>query len=64
MRGSSSRRPSYTISTFFDALVHCTECPASRPMAIKTIKPGTAGSRDVITYECSQCGAATSKFGE
>jgi hypothetical protein len=25
---------------------------------------GQAGSRDVITYECSQCGATTSRFGE
>jgi len=63
MRRSSSKR-SYTINTFFDALVHCTECQASRPMAIKTIKPGRAGSRDVITYECPQCGATTSRFGE
>ena len=63
MRRSSSKR-SYTINTFFDALVHCTECQTSRPMAIKTIKPGRAGSRDIITYECSQCGATTSRFGE
>ena len=63
MRRSSSKR-SYTINTFFDALVHCTECQASRSMEIKAIKPGKAGSKDVIIYECSQCGATTSRFGE
>jgi hypothetical protein len=63
MRRSSSKR-SYTINTFFDALVHCTECQASHAMAIKAIKPAKADGRDVITYECSQCGATTSRFGE
>jgi hypothetical protein len=63
MRRSRSKR-SYTINTFFDALVHCTECQASHAMAIKAINPGRAGSRDKITYECSQCGATTSRFGE
>jgi hypothetical protein len=63
MRGGSSRR-SYKINTCFDALVHCSECQASRAMAIKTIQPGNVGSRDEIIYQCRQCGAETSKFAE
>jgi hypothetical protein len=63
MRGDSSRR-SYTISTWFDALVHCSKCQTSRPMAIKTIKPGTFGSRDEVIYQCTQCEAETSKLVE
>ena len=63
MRGNSSRR-SYTINTWFDALVHCSECQTSHPMAIKTIKPGTFGGRDEVIYQCTQCKAETSKFLE
>ena len=55
---------SYKISTCFDALVHCSECQASRPMEIKTIKPGGRGGGDEIIYQCTQCGAETSKFAE
>jgi hypothetical protein len=61
-RGGSRR--SYKISTCFDALVHCSECQASRPMAIKTIKPGRRGGGDEIIYQCTQCGAEASKFAE
>jgi hypothetical protein len=61
-RGGSRR--SYKIDTYFDALVHCSECQASRPMAIKTIKPGRRGDRDEIIYQCRQCGAEASKFTE
>jgi hypothetical protein len=63
MRGGSSRR-SYKIKTCFDALVHCSECQASRAMVIKAMQPGMFGSRDEITYQCTQCGAETSKFAE
>ena len=63
MRGGSSRQ-SYKINTRFDALVHCSECQTSRAMAIKTIQPGMSGSRDEIIYQCTQCGAETSKFAE
>jgi hypothetical protein len=63
MCGGSSRR-SYKINTCFEALVHCSECQASRAMAIKTIQPGMFGSRDEIIYQCMQCGAETSKFAE
>jgi hypothetical protein len=45
-------------------LVHCSECQASRPMAIKAIKPGRRGERDEIIYQCRQCGAEASKFTE
>jgi hypothetical protein len=57
-------RQSYKIDTWFDALVHCSECQAARAMAIKTIQPGTFGSRDEIIYQCAQCGAEISKFAE
>jgi hypothetical protein len=63
MRRFDSNR-SYTIQTFFEALVHCPECPSSRPMSIETIKPGRFGGRDEITYRCQQCEAETSRFGE
>jgi hypothetical protein len=63
MRGGSSRR-SYKIKTCFDARVHCSECQASRAMVIKTIQPGMFGSRDEIIYQCTQCGAETSKLAE
>ncbi len=63
MCGGSSRQ-SYKINTCFDALVHCSECQASRAMAIKTIQPGMFGSGDKIIYQCTQCGAETSKFAE
>src|SRR5258707_7077343 len=53
MHGGGSRR-SYKISTCFDALVHCSECQASRPMAIKTIKPGRRGGGDEIIYQCTR----------
>jgi hypothetical protein len=61
-RGGSRR--AYKISTGFDALVRCSECQASRPMAIMTIKPGRRGGRDEIIYQCTQCGAEASKFAE
>jgi hypothetical protein len=64
MCGGSSSRRSYKINTTFDALVHCSECQASCAMAIKTIQPGTFGRRDEIIYQCTQCGAETSKFAE
>jgi hypothetical protein len=63
MRNSSSRR-SYSIRTFFDALVRYSECQSSRPMAIKMIRPGKFGSNDEIIYECARCGAETSKSAE
>jgi hypothetical protein len=63
MCGAGSRR-SYKIKTWFDALVHCSECQASRAMAIKTIQPGIFGRRDEIIYQCTQCGAEISKFAE
>ncbi len=63
MRGGGSRQ-SYKINTCFDALVHCSECQASRAMVIKTIQPGMFGSRDEIIYQCTQCGAERSKFAE
>jgi len=61
-RGGSRR--SYKINTCFEALVHCSECQASRAMAIKTIQPGMFGSRDEIIYQCTQCEAEASKFAE
>ena len=63
MRGGSSRR-SYKINTWFDALVRCSECQGSRAMVIKTIQAGMFGSRDKIIYQCTQCGAETSKVAE
>ncbi len=63
MRGGSSRR-SYKINTCFDALVRCSECQASRAMVIKTIQAGMFGSRDEIIYQCTRCGAETSKVAE
>jgi DNA-directed RNA polymerase subunit RPC12/RpoP len=63
MRRFDSTR-SYTIRTFFDALVHCPKCQSSRPMAIKTIKPGGFGGKDQIIYQCIHCEAETSRFGE
>ena len=63
MRGGSSRR-SYKINSCFDALVRCLECQASRAMVIKTIQAGMFGSRDEIIYQCTQCGAETSKVAE
>jgi hypothetical protein len=44
--------------------VHCSDCQASRAMAIKTIQPGMFGSGDKIIYQCTQCGAETSRFAE
>jgi hypothetical protein len=63
MRGGSASQ-SYKISTCFDALVRCSECQASRAMVIKTIRAGMFGSRDEIIYQCTQCGAETSKVAE
>jgi hypothetical protein len=63
MRKFDSNR-SYTIRTFFDALVHCPKCQSSRPMVVKTIKPGRFGGRDEIIYQCVQCEAETLRFGE
>jgi hypothetical protein len=45
-------------------LVRCSECQASRAMVIKTIQAGMFGSRDEIIYQCTQCGAETSKVAE
>jgi hypothetical protein len=63
MCGAGSRR-SYKINTWFDALVHCSECQESRAMGIKAIQPGNFGRRDEIIYQCTQCGAEMSKFAE